>query len=549
MKNFKKVLSLALALLMVVGCVVVAPVDAKAEATYTKVTDVNTITSARTGDDAKYFVIVVNTGDAYYALDTITNNKVAGVTVNVADNTLSGTNIPVWTVEGASSGITLSTEASGSKEYLGYSSSTNFATKTDATDTGAQWTVTEATDTEVEDTFTFANVATPARGISYRTGSTNKWAPYALSNRGSNAEYNFDFMVFEASEAPGAATPTLPSTATQAEIVDKVYELAASSTAWVGEYTLTGVITNVDTAFDSRYNNVSVTMLVGDKTDKPIQCYRLAGNGADEIGVGDIITVTGKFETGTTRFAQGCTLDAWEEGEIEPTLPSTATSKEIIDKVYELAETGAPMIGEYTVTGVIQSIDTAYSEQYGNISITILVDGSDKTLYCYRLKGTGADVLAEEYTVTVNGSFTYYQGNPQLAEASTLVSYVAPDKAETNNNNWTAGSTEDLTIRFDMNFADFKELKINGTVVDPKNYTAVEGSVIVTLKADYLNTLEAGSYTVSAVANDDTTVDANFTVAASNIDNAGDNFLPMFLIVAAGCVIVAVGVIGKKKFA
>ena len=44
MKNFKKVLSLALALLMVVGCmVVVAPTEAKA-ATYTRLTNVSELT-------------------------------------------------------------------------------------------------------------------------------------------------------------------------------------------------------------------------------------------------------------------------------------------------------------------------------------------------------------------------------------------------------------------------------------------------------------------------------------------------------------------------
>ena len=44
--------------------------------------------------------------------------------------------------------------------------------------------------------------------------------------------------------------------------------------------------------------------------DKPIKCYRLAGDGADGLAVGDTITVTGIIANyqGTIEFEQGCVV-------------------------------------------------------------------------------------------------------------------------------------------------------------------------------------------------------------------------------------------------
>lgn len=73
--------------------------------------------------------------------------------------------------------------------------------------------------------------------------------------------------------------------------------------------TLTGMITSVDTAYSEEHANITVTMKVGDAS---VQCYRLAGTGADKLAAGYEITVTGilKNYNGTIEFDTGCTLDA-----------------------------------------------------------------------------------------------------------------------------------------------------------------------------------------------------------------------------------------------
>ncbi len=83
-----------------------------------------------------------------------------------------------------------------------------------------------------------------------------------------------------------------------------------------GTYTLTGVIKSVDTAYDSGYKNVTVTIVVDGLVDYPVQCFRMKGTGADTIKVGDTITVTGTLKNyyGTREFDANCTLDSYTVG-------------------------------------------------------------------------------------------------------------------------------------------------------------------------------------------------------------------------------------------
>ena len=74
--------------------------------------------------------------------------------------------------------------------------------------------------------------------------------------------------------------------------------------------TITGVISNIDTAWSDEYKNITVTILVSGLENYAIMCYRLSGEGAKDLAVGDTITVTGilKNYKGTIEFDAGCTL-------------------------------------------------------------------------------------------------------------------------------------------------------------------------------------------------------------------------------------------------
>lgn len=60
----------------------------------------------------------------------------------------------------------------------------------------------------------------------------------------------------------------------------------------------------------------------------------------------------------------------------------------------------------------------------------------------------------------------------------------------------------EITIRANGSFNKFEGIKVDGETVDKSNYTAKEGSTIVTLKSHYLNTLSKGEHKIALVYND-----------------------------------------------
>ena len=65
--------------------------------------------------------------------------------------------------------------------------------------------------------------------------------------------------------------------------------------------------------------------------------------------------------------------------------------------------------------------------------------------------------------------------------------------------------------------AKFKEVRVDGVVIDVKNYTVTEGSTIITLKTEYLKTLPAGKHTFE-IAWTDGSAATYFTVAGSTTE-------------------------------
>ena len=151
-------------------------------------------------------------------------------------------------------------------------------------------------------------------------------------------------------------------------------------------------------------------------------------------------------------------------------------------------------------------------------------------------------------TVTVKATFELI---------STPTTYTITSGAD---GSWKKGTTTDLTITCDGDIAKFTGIKVDGTLIDPANYTKVSGSTIITLKASYLETLSVGAHTVEFVYSDGT-VQTGLTIlkADGTIDptdptdpkdptnptvpepNTGDNFsmLPwiIFCISAMGLIV------------
>lgn len=96
------------------------------------------------------------------------------------------------------------------------------------------------------------------------------------------------------------------------------------------------------------------------------------------------------------------------------------------------------------------------------------------------------------------------------------------------NTSWEQNSDGSLSIRGSGAISKFVGVKVDGNLVDVKNYTVKEGSTIVTLKADYLNPLSVGNHTFEIIWTDGT-ASTRFTVSKSDSgsaepkDNDGNN--------------------------
>ncbi len=90
------------------------------------------------------------------------------------------------------------------------------------------------------------------------------------------------------------------------------------------------------------------------------------------------------------------------------------------------------------------------------------------------------------------------------------------------NSNWEQNSDGSLSIRGSGALYKFVGVKVDGTLVDAKNYTVKEGSTIVTLKADYLNTLSVGTHTFEILWTDGS-ASTTFTSKADSSDNGNNN--------------------------
>ena len=86
---------------------------------------------------------------------------------------------------------------------------------------------------------------------------------------------------------------------------------------------------------------------------------------------------------------------------------------------------------------------------------------------------------------------------------------------EGTNGVWTQNSDKTLTFRANGDFSKFTGVKVDGTLIDAKNYTAVSGSTVVTLKAEYLQTLSVGTHKLTIVYTDGE-CSTNFEVKAAS---------------------------------
>lgn len=199
------------------------------------------------------------------------------------------------------------------------------------------------------------------------------------------------------------------------------------------------------------------------------------------------------------------------------TQPGNATVKAGETATFTIAANGTDLTYQWKIdrndgNGWV-NIDGATAASYTTSTVDISCNGFKYQCVVSNSAGTDTSNTA---VLTVTENTTPAPGS---------VDYEILDGANTS---WEQNSDGSLSIRGSGAISKFVGVKVDGNLVDVKNYTVKEGSTIVTLKADYLNTLSVGNHTFEIIWTDGTAA-TRFTVSKSDSgsaepkDNDGNN--------------------------
>ena len=296
---------------------------------------------------------------------------------------------------------------------------------------------------------------TYAEAVGTWTGSATEITFTAATNqvRASQIVVTIDGEIGETPEQP--ETPEEPETPeTPAGVITCAEALAicleTGETSTTETYTIRGYVTEIKTAYSEQYGNISLWLADTPDGGQVLQAYRVKPvNTADiNVAVGDYVEVVGtlvNYMGNTPEVNAGGTytiITAGEGGETpeEPETPVTPENPEGVITCAEALEiclaTGETSTTEtYTIRAYVTEIKTAYSEQYGNISLW-LADTPDggQVLQAYRVKPVNTadiNVAVGDY-VEVVGTLVNYMGNtPEVNAGGTYTIITAGEGGET----------------------------------------------------------------------------------------------------------------------
>ena len=164
------------------------------------------------------------------------------------------------------------------------------------------------------------------------------------------------------------------------------------------------------------------------------------------------------------------------------------------------------------------------------------------------LAARGCTAYVNGQWVTSLGDGTYYTTAGNVFDANGRFLYnlnggATVSQASASEFHFVRGVNDNVT------FDHFIGINVDDVWVDPSNYTARRGSVIVTLKQDFLNTLAEGTHTITAMFDDSEPLTKTFTItktAAGNgkrngVPNTGEQSHAVYYVMFAGAMIVMAG--------
>ena len=332
--------------------------------------------------------------------------------------------------------------------------------------------------------------------------------------------------------------------------------------------------TNQDVTWES--SNTSIATVSEDGTVTAISAGNatITATAADGSGISASCTLTvthGKMVQ-TPKKDATCTVDGTEEywmceicgkhfEDESGTIPTTpeenkiqATGHSYGEPVWNWSEDGKTC----TVTFTCEK-DETHKE-----TPKVIVTSAEKT------PGTCTETGVTTYTATVEFNGQTYTDTKDLADIPatghsydngkcTVCGAIASDFkviiTAGANGSWQKGTKDGLTFTSNAAYKHFQKVQVDGKDLDASNYTVKEGSTIVTLKAEYLETLSVGKHTL-AIVSETGTATTEFTVKAAAVTDdtqspqTGDDSniaLWIAVLLAAGTALTGTAVYSRKR--
>ena len=102
-----------------------------------------------------------------------------------------------------------------------------------------------------------------------------------------------------------------------------------------------------------------------------------------------------------------------------------------------------------------------------------------------------------------------------IDEIGTTFKHYAPTITDGANSSYVQGSQNTVYFHSSNTFTSFKKVLVDNKEISADCYTATEGSIVITFKPEYLNTLAVGTHSISIVSEEGTAI-TNLTVQAAS---------------------------------
>ena len=258
------------------------------------------------------------------------------------------------------------------------------------------------------------------------------------------------------------------------------------------------------------------------------------GSGTGEYEQGATVTITADTATSGQQFKE------WEV--VSGTITLADSMRETT--TFTMPAEAVSVKANYEVIPVTEYTITSTTGANGSISpsgTVKVVSGGSQTFTITPATGYEIDTLkVDGSAVSSVTSYTFNNVDKAHTIEATFKKKQSPEPTPTSykiisgaDSEWKQNTDRNITIRGNGEFSKFESVKVDGSIIDAKNYIAKEGSTIIILKADYLKTLSVGTHSFEIVWTDGSAV-TNFKVSKNTDDSqqptppqTGDNSRPM----------------------